>query len=168
MLHAQVRHQILLRECEARFERGVVGGGFRVVVSGRGRIQPCATPVRFRNIAANLAPQNELLKPARFLPTNSRWPLSRCFVASWKRVNRLFTESASLSLSRVQTISSSAPRFGHGKITPDERCVCAWTHVWVSAACFKNLISRLWCWISGISFFFFLFFTQDQPRESSY
>lgn len=60
------------RRCAIRFyygnarlvsKRGVVGGGFRVVVSGRGRIQPCATPVRFRNIAANLAPQNELLKP---------------------------------------------------------------------------------------------------------
>lgn len=102
----------------------------------------------------------------RALPSNSRWPLSRCFVASWKRVNRLFTESPSLSLSlafkqfhprRVRPRENNARRE-----MPCERIVCAWTHVWVSAACFKNLISRLWCWISGISFFFF-FYPGSEP-----
>lgn len=88
-----------------------------------------------------------------------------CHVVSLPRGNVLIVSlpSRPLSLSRVQTISSSAPRFGHGKITPDERCVCAWTHVWVSAACFKNLISRLWCWISGISFFFPFFHPGSAP-----
>lgn len=133
-------------------------------ISGRGvgsrrRIQPCATPVRFRNIAANLAPQNELLKPGR--PSLPPILGDHCHVVSLPRGNVLIVSLPSqlLSLSLSLAFKQFHPRRRENNARR-ERCVCAaWAHVWVSAACFKNLISRLWCWISGIPFFFLSFFS---------
>ena len=98
------------RRCEKRFHESLARFKPWSPVFQPTAFQPAAT----RNIAGNLAPQNELLKPSPILG-------DRCHVVSShengarnrERVNRLFTDRVSLSRSN----NSIGPTYGR-KITP--------------------------------------------------